>query len=210
MTGSAEERAMRDGIIPVLREICPGARIIHELNIDHGHCRADIAAVEKQRVTLVEIKSKKDKLDRLDKQLTVFGRAAHQVILLADEKWFGEKFGSKFPQHFYGGSPAVWRWPRPESASYAVKGGWHTAWLRHNEPEPHARRLLELLWRDELETECRSHAIAVSGRTPRFDMIRDMAWLMTGREVVEAVCRQLRSRPFAEADAPIIEKALAA
>lgn len=35
-------------------------------------------------------------------------------------------------------------------------------------------------------------------------MIADMVWNMTGREICEAVCRQLRQRVFVRADAPLI------
>lgn len=198
---STDEQAMRDGVIPVLRELCPGARIIHELVV--GHCRADLAVIEAQRITLVEIKSKKDKLTRLDRQVRAFAKAAHQVIVLADERWFAEKHRVEMSK--CSGAAEIWQWPRPSSGERFILGQWNIPHWYRGQPEPRAADLLWLLWRAELETECHRHGIAVTSRTPMLPMIRDMAWLMTGREIVEAVCRQLRARSFPDADTPMFE-----
>ncbi|MBO9724286.1 MAG: hypothetical protein J7530_07925 [Novosphingobium sp.] len=81
-------------------------------------------------------------------------------------------------------------------------------WSTH--AEPHAAWLLEICWREELLTECRRPRIAATGRTNIPTMIRDMSLLMTGREIAQAVCRQLRMRSFPEADAPVYEERSAA
>jgi hypothetical protein len=67
----------------------------------------------------------------------------------------------------------------------------------------HSADLLKMLWATELQSECYRHRIATTARSTRFTMIREMALMMTGREVAQAVCRQLRARTFAEADPPI-------
>jgi hypothetical protein len=204
---SAEERVMRDGVVPVLREIYPGARIIHELNIDHGHCRADLAAIGETYIALVELKSAKDKLDRLPRQLEVFERASHHVIAVLDEKWFGPRYEDRLKPLLYRPGSEFWRWPRPgpDAPQWGPgsRGRWGAPRKTGKGVEPHARRLLELLWRDELYDECVRHRISVGPRSSRWPMMTDMAWLMTGQEIAKAVCRQLRGRAMAEGDPPL-------
>lgn len=214
MSGSAAEREIRDLAAARLRQMMPEARIIHELVV--GGCRADLAAVQPERVTLVEIKSRKDTLKRLEEQVRQFGRAAHEVIVIADERWFdttpynngNPRFVPSDALQQAGANVTIWAYPeRQERPSYSA---WSIPrwWGAH--AEPHAARLLEICWKDELLAECRRHRIAATSRTNMPTMIRDMALLMTGREIARAVCRQLRLRTFPEADAPIFEERSAA
>lgn len=198
MSGSAEERAMRDAIIPRLRLLCPGARIIHELVA--GDCRADLAAVETDRVTLVEIKSRKDTLERLKRQMEAFKMHGHRVVLLIDQKWISR--GDSLREA--AGRASIWRYPEPTNLGLYTPGEWRMFF--DAQPQPRASCLLQLLWRSELIEECERRGIASGRRDTMNDMIRDMVWLMTGREIAEAVCRQLRKRRFPEADAPILDQ----
>jgi hypothetical protein len=202
---SAAERTMRDAVVPALREICPGSRIVHELNVDHGQCRVDIAAIQERALIFVEIKSGRDTLTRLPKQVELFERCCHQLIIVMDGKFFGPRYADQIKAiGEYHTGRSWWSWPRPDpdSPPYS-RGKWHLRGALHLGVEPHAARLLELLWRGELADECARHRIAAGSRTTRWDMIRDMAWLMTGQEIAKAVCRQLRKRPMAEGDPPI-------
>jgi hypothetical protein len=181
-----------------------------------GGCRADLAAVQPERVTLVEIKSRKDTLKRLEEQVRQFTRAAHEVIVIADEKWFdATPYKSGAPRFVpsealqqAGANVTIWAYPeneaRPNYSAWSIPRWWATF------AEPHAARLLEICWKDELLAECRHHRIPATSRTNMPTMIRDMALLMTGREIARAVCRQLRMRSFPEADAPIFEERTAA
>jgi hypothetical protein len=210
MAGSSSERAIRDYAAGRLREMLPDARIIHELVV--GGCRADLAAVQPERITLVEIKSEKDTLKRLPEQIRQFERAAHDVIIIAHERWFNTiPYNNGAPRFVpgddlreHGGIHNVWAYPedhsRPNYNRWVVSPylGWR--------PEPHAARLLELLWKSELLTEAFRHRISATSRTTVTTLIHDLAWHMTGAEIARAVCRQLRQRAFPEADAPIVER----
>lgn len=77
---SDEEIAMRRLIEPKLREYYPGARIIHELPLRYSSNVIDMAAVTKDLLIAVEIKSSKDVIARLRKQLTQFRYVAHGLI----------------------------------------------------------------------------------------------------------------------------------
>lgn len=214
MSGSASERAIRDYAADRLRGLLPEARIIHELVV--GGCRADLAAIEPERVTLVEIKSERDSLKRLPVQVRQFERASHAVIVIAHSRWFDttpyQNGKPRFvPTHELSdgaGAAQVWAFPEtPERGT--MYGTWAMPRYWSAQPEPHAARLLELCWKAELLAECHRHRIAASTRSNCTDMIRDMALLMTGREIAQAVCRSLRGREFPEADSPVVQGAAA-
>lgn len=210
MAGSASEREIRDYAAQRLRDMRPGARIIHELVI--GRCRADLAAVEREHICVVEIKSEKDTLTRLETQVRTFVKATHEVIIIAHERWFDttpydngrDRFvpseDLQCPDH-----PEIWAYPEQQRANEGYSVWKPNPWQRR-EHQPRAATMLGMLWGDELRAECFRHQIAASSRTNKHDMVRDMCWLMTGKEIAQAVCRQLRLRPFPEADAPIVEK----
>lgn len=205
---------MRDYAATRLRMMMPEARIIHELVV--GGCRADLAAIQPERVTLVEIKSRKDTLKRLEEQVRQFTRAAHEVVVIADEKWFDTTpYNSGVPRFVpsealqqTGANITIWAYPedetRPNYSGWSIPRWWGSF------AEPHAARLLEICWKDELLAECQRHRIPAGSRTNMPTIIRDMALLMTGREIARAVCRQLRMRSFPEADAPIFEERIVA
>lgn len=204
-TGRASdaERAIRMAVVAKIRELRPEARIIHELNVEAGMYRADLAAVEPGRITLFEIKSHKDTLDRVDDQMIAFQRVAHQAVLVADLKWFDTT-------PYIGGQPrlvwpcqglwtGVWCYPEPKPLGPShMQYVWTLREPGMRQPAP--RKLLELCWRDELYAECRRKGLPVKARSTAAYMVDLMAFEMTGREIVEAVCRRLRARTFVTAD----------
>lgn len=207
MTGSPAEREIRVAVVARIRRDLPRARVVHELVC--GSSRADLAAVEPDRVVLFEIKSERDTLDRLENQMKAFIAASHVTVLVAHDCWFDRSRyndGSErvvWPHPFRGSEI----WCYPEQAPTNIGSGYRWNLPRPTLRQPAARKLLGLLWRQELIAECNRHRISTARRPTMDVMIDDMAWLMTGQEIVKAVCRQLRTRPFPEADAPIVEDA---
>ena len=211
MAGSSSEREIRDYAANRLRQMLPAARIVHELVV--GGCRADLAAIEAERITLVEIKSERDTLKRLPEQVRQFARASHCVVVVAHEKWFDRtpynnglpRFvpSDEFRDACSGETAEVWGYP--EIAERPNYGRWCLMPWAYGRAQPHAARLLELCWRAELLEEAFAHRIAASSRATMPWLIREMAWNMTGKEIARAVCRRLRRRSFPEADAPIVE-----
>ncbi|MCX5516259.1 hypothetical protein [Kaistia algarum] len=208
--GSSAEHEIRDALVGFLHRHAPSARVVHELVV--GGCRADVGAVFRDRLILFEIKSERDVLKRLDEQVRQFSAAAHDTVIVAHEKFFdtatyqngNRRIAWPHPlQSHCGRTPYVWAYPDPQWSPY----GHRWALPRPSLRQPQACTFLDLLWRDELVTECFRSRISVTSRTPRWPMIEQMAWLMTGREIAEAVCRQLRQRSFPAADPAILEKA---
>lgn len=207
MTRSAHEQEIRDAVVIRLRELFPSARIVHELNVaGQGSNRIDVAAIDINGIAGVEIKSKADTLKRLADQMKAFRKCCHRVIVAAHEKHLVVPEGYRTKRTLaapeWSANPwsqlaTVWSWPQVP----------HEPWeldkkaLDPKARQPHAYRLLEMLWADELRYEANHHGIAAGPSQARDVMIRAMAWEMTGQEIAQAVCRQLRAREFAEADA---------
>ena len=213
MPGSEAEEEIRAAVVDRLRELMPKARIIHELNTSGtGSLRVDLAAVDDETIIGVEIKSERDTLSRLQRQWDVFNRTFHETIVVAHRKHWNEA-GDRLEHDLSRKSSvflATWMYPKPVTdAGFYRAGRWNLpkAWRwSHSRPEqPRAANLLQMLWRDELKAECSKHQISVTSRATRTVMIGEMVWLMTGREICQAVCRQLRQRDFARADPPITE-----
>jgi hypothetical protein len=86
---SSAEREIREAVIARFRELLPGARIVHELNVDgQGSNRVDLAAITSDRLILCEIKSEKDTIERIAEQVHAFGPCCHALVVAAHEKWF--------------------------------------------------------------------------------------------------------------------------
>ncbi len=186
---SEAERYLRGLAVDRLRIELPSARIIHELNVEQGFCRVDLAAVTEDRIVFAEIKSRKDKLDRLRQQVRIFRPCCHEMVVCwASERW-------DFKAIYDAGGSGCTHWPENEA------GRWNLA--RYERTLPGAPKLLNLLWREELAAEARRHRVAHGSRTPRLPLINMLAMQLTAAEATRAVCRQLRARSFAEADAPI-------
>ncbi|WP_159953174.1 hypothetical protein [Rhizobium sp. 18065] len=215
MTKSSDEAEIRSFVVDRLRGLMPGARIVHELNVaGTGTNRIDVAAVTTSAIVAVEVKSKKDTLVRLDEQWPAFNRCCHFVIVAAHDKHFAEfrdpQWRDDIPSEPRLNHPIffkrwnmerhVWRYPTPLTSRMA-RESFHPA--KDTIRQPRAEDLLFMLWANELRDECSRHRLHSGGRATRPDMVRDMVWHMTGREIAEAVCRQLRQRTFAEADPPI-------
>jgi hypothetical protein len=211
---STAEREIRDAVVARLRALRPEARIVHELNVDTGRNRIDVAAISSEELIAVEIKSERDKTNRLVEQAQAFAAVSHHLIVCAHEKHWSKASWqrddlppSELPAlkkaSIAGPGPTLWRYPEIEGGYR--EGEWREPRDRFSKRQwqPHATRFLDLLWRDELFRVCRRHRIPVDSRSSRLPMIGDCAWLMTGREICRAVCAELRCRPFAEADPPV-------
>ena len=202
---SAAELEIRDAVVARFRKLWPTARIIHELNIDGGTTRADVAAVTVDRLILCEIKSERDTLDRLEAQCRSFYPTCHHLVVAAHEKWFAEpapvrrKNGDiHYPPSAIAGMGAgatMWRYPGQGE------------WLIGRAVTPWPDRMLGLLWVDELKAECARHQAGLAGRSASRDLRGALMAQLLGPEIEAAVCRRLRSRPFTEADPQIREGA---
>ena len=220
-TRSSAEIEIREAVVKRFRELWPDARIIHEMNVEGGSSRADVVAVQPDRLWICEIKSERDKLDRLAGQIKNFAPCCHGMIVAAHEKWTARgpteeihKPATKtFPAHIhYRTEPSllektmagcrrveVWSYPgRTENAR-------HRSWEAPYRAEvPWYHRMLLLLWADEIREVAGQHRVSCDQRTPAYKLAPELSRMLSGREIEAAVCQALRARDFAEADPPVL------
>lgn len=184
---SSEELAMRDHIEAWGRERWPDARVFHELVI--GECRVDIAFIRPNDLIGIEIKSSKDVLTRLEKQVRVFNDTIPEFWVAIAEKWKDHPDKPYYYNELVLGAEGIIRSP------YYYK--------------PHRNKLvydamLRLLWAEEARAIASRKGCLSGKRTPLHTILPELALRLTGAEILEEVCRELRGRPTKfKADDPI-------
>lgn len=218
---SADEAEIRDAAVARLRALRPENRIIHEINVAGATSnRVDFLSVGRAEIIAVEVKSKKDKIDRLPDQVTAMRGVAHHVIAAIHEKFlveFGpvsdwsshyERDGSKYalrePPESRGAS--VWVFPNRER--YPGRDRFHL-WtepeFRIQRPLPHTA--LNMLWRAELLDVCSWSGVSAHRTAAMPLLINALRWSATGEQITKGICRALRARKALESDPPIEEAA---
>lgn len=218
---SADEGEIRTAVVERLRLHRPSARIIHEVNVSSfGPNRIDVLAVDTAEIIAVEIKSKRDKLDRLPAQVEAMKGVAHHVIAAIHEKFLVEVATHEKAQHYQRDGVFYMR-TLPEGWKWSVEGWvfperrrcinpdwphdslerWHLPAQRLDAPLPAGA--LDLLWRDELFWLCGTLRVSAGRRATMSDMVEALRWHCTGKELTRGICAALRQRVCVEADAPI-------
>ncbi len=215
---------MRALIIPELRKRWPTARVIHELPLRYSTNRIDLAAVTETEIISIEIKSSRDVLDRLEAQVRAFALISSPGDCgTCSEMESGADLVETVPTK-YGTSTTytkqssetqelierirkvgdldhleTWTVCHETGAVEVTEGRYR------NSSTPWLARMLDLLHVAELEQVAYRHRISVGKRPTHAFMVSQCLDLMTGREVVAAVCAALRARDaFAEGTDPPI------
>jgi hypothetical protein len=189
MSSAAEER-IRLKAEAALRYAFPDARIIHELVMTQGGCRIDLAAVTPTRLVAVEVKSERDTLDRLARQLEQARAVADAVLVVTVERHIEAVRRSDLAGYL--GACLE------DEVSTAL-----SSWISRevHEAATNAPARLSMLWAGELR------AVATEGpRSPRQYCIRKASDGLPGAEVRRRVCAALRARVMPRADPPILSE----
>lgn len=216
---STEELAMRALIEPELRRLYPGARIVHEPSLRYSESRLDMAAITARDIVGVEIKSSRDVIDRLERQLRSFAPICAKIILALAPCWNeqlphriepmirkGAEIGRRHIAQYtpaqqivedIGGAIEIWT---VDAESGRVE---RTREVYSANDAPWLAKMLELLHVAELTQVAAAHRIPPAERHDR--LVRQCVELMTGSEILKAVCGALRARDAfaAGSDAPI-------
>ena len=199
---SQAELDMRVAVERWGREKWPDARVCHELVMDRGKVRADVAFVSPDHFAVVEIKSVSDIADRLLTQVGMFRLACPEVWIAAQTKHIGDAELVRFLLPSVGVLVTQLEndhGPLPERIDleqvYPACPG-----------SAHPSAMLHLLWVDELFDEAKRYGL-IQGK-PRLthaNLVKRLLRLSYDEQIV-AVCRQLRARnAFWRADSPIAE-----
>ena len=187
---SAEEIGMRASVEAWGRSVFPGARLVHELVVAQSR-RCDMAFILPDGIVGVEIKSSHDVLDRLEGQASCFVQHLSLTLIAA-----APKHSKDFCRVV--GAPVI----RCEPGVPFAPSRWEL-----NLDRSVTAQMLHLLWAAELRSMAAHYRIAHGPRTPMRPLIADLAQLLTGREIVAGVCRELRARSafpkFPVSDPPV-------
>lgn len=219
---SPAEAEIRDAVIAKLRSYRPGARVMHEINVSsYGPNRMDLIAVDRAEIIAVEIKSERDKLDRLPAQVAAMQGVAHHVIVALHEKfavekesnqWYGhyERDGKYYVRTMTGVVPSgceVWIFPekhRVLNADYDFSSKWREPDLALQQVLPAGA--LALLHRHELFALCGALGVSVPRAANMTFMTNALRWSCNGGDLTKGICAALRRRECVEADPPVIDK----
>jgi hypothetical protein len=182
---SAEELQLRVAAAAWGRQRLPGCRVIHELVC--GERRADLAFVGEKDLIGVEIKSSRDRLDRLEEQLKEYSRYFPEVWLFIAPKWARAAKALSWANIAVGHPDRV-EVLRPSKAKRPYRDELVTA------------RMLEWLWVEEA-ARIANRTQVIPGpvnnrRYPTANVRKLLARLLTGNEIIREVCRELRARPL--------------
>lgn len=219
MAGSVAEERIRAKVEAAFRRRWPEARIIHELVLDQGGVRIDLAAVTPDRLYVAEIKSERDVLKRLASQVEVATQVAQEVWVVVGEKHV-ERI--KALNDYHKRIPRVPPFVRRDGTvldaelvtndERIVPLGW--CHLKAEEAEGDALRWIDVPPRSERRPAPSSmldmlHAGELAwltkggARSTREAMIRLAIEHMSGCEIRRGVCAALMRRNFPRADAPV-------
>lgn len=206
---SEAEAEIREAVVAKLRRLRPGARIINEINVLDGRVRVDVMAVDRAEIITVEIKSERDKLDRLPTQLDAMRRTSHTPIAALHRKFMPDPEATLAPRlDFMPYDQLVWWYPTAQDMAEAH----HPAFTwRDPDPMDHLQKALppeamSLLHSHEMKTVCAEVGLSLPPRSNMKSMERFLRWGATGRQITLGICKALRAREWAaEADPPILD-----
>lgn len=207
---SDAEAAIREPVVARLRGIVPGCRIIHEINAcGTGSTRFDVMAVGTSKIAIAEIKSERDKLDRLPEQVAAMARVTDLYYVAIHERFLASISHVKMivpPKEVR--DAVTWVWPAKDRDGHVECSSTWFERSRWSKPRLGLRiGALDLLWRSELHEICSAGLKMKSVTRLNIDDAKDaIRHHMPGKIIDVWVCRALRRRSCVEAD-PAIDDA---
>lgn len=218
MAGSEAEERIRAKVVETMRRRWADGRIVHELMLEQGGVRIDVACITPDRLIVAEIKSERDVLTRTKRQIERSMQVADEVWFVFQERHAPTVRDKLLPYYVYPddssrGKENPDRVDRLRSCQLYMErendsGLW--AWPDgHPRAKPNPRDRWFMLWREEMLHALGQHfggALLPGHATMTRGYMTDLAVEhMSGREIRRAVCAELRHRPFPRADAPPAE-----
>lgn len=204
---SSAEGEIRVAVVERLREMMPGCRIIHEINAASFGNRIDVLAVGEKSLAAVEIKSAKDKLDRLPDQIKAMSLVTPLVYAALHEKFLESGPLGSYPPKQARDSIA-WIFPRVERKGHVeCSQDWRArdSWRKPVATLPPGALLM--LWGEELRAICSGLGVKGCSKFTMEEAADHIRWRMNGEQIATAVCNALRVRRCVEADPEIFKAA---
>lgn len=200
---SSAEGEIRVAVVERLREIVPGCRIIHEINAESFGNRIDVLAVGADTLAAVEIKSSKDKLDRLPDQIRAMRSVSNYVFAALHEKFLEQIRDQHYTPNEARGA-VVWAYPAiPRPGHVECGASWHgfDRWRKPMQCLPTGA--INLLWREELHALLAATGFRGVTKLTMPEAVDRLRYIKTGSQITRAICATLRARECIEADPPI-------
>ncbi len=159
-------------------------RVVDELGLMHGACRADVAVVN-GRLIGYEIKSDSDSLRRLRTQIQAYNAIFDHVTIIV-----GEKHRPRIKH-------AVPKWWGIMFSTKAERGGirFHVDRRSRTNPKVNMVSIARLLWRNEAVEILRTMGASASVlRSPRVKLYRHLARHLSANELKRVVRTYLKCR----------------
>lgn len=181
---SSEHEIRRKILSTVLREDLrdEDTFVIEELGIGYGRSRIDIAVLNGKFIGY-EIKSARDSLRRLPQQVTTFGAAFDEIVIVAATK------------HISSVLENVPRWWGIVEYSETAESTC-SKMIRESKPNPSPNNAVlgELLWKDEALSALKQKGRKPDPRTRRGELIQALTEIVSRRELLSIVRCCLKSR----------------
>lgn len=191
---------MREAIEAWGRAKWPAARVVHELVMDRGSVRADMAFVSPDHLVAVEIKSEFDDTTRLLQQAGMFRLAVPELWIASPHRHTKDTDLIRYLMPSIGVALTDRdRQIGPLPAEFKVEDVHQAAPF-----QPWAEATLALLWRSELCAEAQRHNLVQNANRLTHAQLLSRMLRLTWPEQLAAVCRQLRGREaFWRSDPPV-------
>lgn len=194
---SQDELDMRTAVELWGRTRWPGARQVHELVMNRGSVRADMAMIGTDHFVSIEIKSEYDTTERLMNQSGMFRLASPELWLVMHHRHVRDADMIRYLIPSIGVAQAV-RHGAHQSGPFQIEV-LHEA--QQYVPLPEA--MLSLCWVAELHDEAVRRRLW-SGKAPSHAKLVRLLERLDPGEQIQAVCRQLRGRSALwRADPPV-------
>jgi hypothetical protein len=184
---SPEEARMRVVVAAWGRHRWPGYRCIHEVPLSER--RIDMVFVGVKDIAGVEIKSSRDRLDRLEVQIEEYRRWLPEIWVAVASKWRNHdalRFSRRNLILVDDGA---------EDGADVIED---RLGRRPYRDELVCSRILGLLWREEAARIAQRTGVIPGTKPtkePRHKILPMLARLLTGNEIMREVCTELRERP---------------
>lgn len=162
----------------------PDTLVVHEFGLRHGHVRVDIAVVNGS-IHGFEIKSDRDTLHRLDRQIEAYNSVLDYATIVVGER-HADKAMSALPD-----------WWGAMIARPAAAGGIRLSNLRkaRRNPTQNPLAIAELLWKDEVACALEQLGFTPKSlRRPRRELYAELAGAVSPTRLRSLVRSALKNR----------------
>jgi len=162
-----------------------GELVVHELGLAHAKRRVDLAVLNDEEIHGYEIKSEKDKLNRLAGQLDIYLQSLHKLTLVV---------ANKHMKHILKYIPT---WCGVIEVNVTSNGSFELNHYREAQKNPHIDPFIlsHLLWRCEVQEILHNYGASPSSlRGSRADLYRKLLKVIPENQLMKIIKKAMMNR----------------